>query len=270
MKSMTRVRALPLELVESNGLSFLRAPHLGAIPGLEHAFMGRAGGVSPAPFNSLNFGGDDGADNVRANKELLGRAFTLPSEGVFTVKQVHGSDVFVIKDRGFPYATRPSADAIITAEANVPIGILTADCVPVLLYDPASKTVAAAHAGWRGLTAGVLQETLAVLSSNYAVSSRNILAAIGPHIGPCCYEVSDDLVSSFKDAGLERGRYFIRDESGLRLDLGAAAADVLASLGVPAKNISPPGPCTACNRALYYSYRRDGVTGRQLSFIMKR
>ncbi len=266
-----RERSLSLELREApGGLSFLQAPLLSDSRGLEHAFMTRVGGVSPAPFKGLNFGGDDSLSNISANMELLGAHFNLPPGGVATVSQIHGTHVVVMDKKWNPLAKRPCGDAIITAEPHLAIGILTADCVPVLLYDPCSGVIAAVHAGWRGLTGGALRESIRAMSAHFSVRPENISAAIGPHIGTCCYEVSEDLVHAFEAAGFKSDAYFSRRDSSIHLDLGGAVFDALTGLGLERDNISRPGPCTSCSASLYYSYRRDKITGRHLSFIMKR
>lgn len=268
MRSMLKTRPLPLEPAEKDGLCFLRAPLLADRPGLEHAFMGREGGVSPVPFNSLNFGGDDDSANIRANMERLSKAFTLPAGGVFTVQQVHGSHVVAIGSENDFAGKRPEADAIVTSCKGLAIGVLTADCVPLLFYDETAEVIAVAHAGWRGFAAGVVRETLSVMITEFGAHADNIHAAIGPHIGPCCYEVSEDLIDSFKKSGRATEPYFSRNK-GIRLDLGRAVSDELIACGLAQGSVSLPGPCTSCGVG-FYSYRRDGVTGRELGFILMR
>jgi len=265
---MPKTKQLPLESAEKEGLCFLRAPIFAGRPGLEHAFMGREGGVSPAPFNSLNFGGDDDPANIRVNIERLSKAFNLPAAGVFTVRQVHGSHVAVVERESDLRGPRPDADAIVTSCKGLAIGVLTADCVPVLFYDEEAGVIAVAHAGWRGFVAGVLRETIKVMTREFGARAVNIDAAIGPHIGPCCYEVSEDLIESFRESGRATEPYFRRNE-GIRLDLGRAVTDELITCGLSGESISLPGPCTSCKEG-FYSYRRDGLTGRELSFIMMR
>jgi len=269
MRALRQSNSLALESCEKDGLSFLRAPVLIGRPGLEHAFMTKVGGVSPPPFNALNFGGDDEVSNIRANMGRLGRVFGLPPAGVATVAQVHGNHVVVMDRKPDPAGGRPEGDAIITAKRGLPIGILTADCVPVLFFDEKGGTIAAAHAGWRGFVAGVLRQTISAMSREFGSRSGDILAAIGPHIGPCCYEVSADIIERFSESGRETAPYF-RQDKRIRLDLGRAVFDELIACGLEAGHISRPGPCTSCDRAGFYSYRRDGTTGRQLSFIMMR
>jgi len=263
-----------LESAEREGLRFLRAPVLAGAAGLEHAFMSVAGGVSPLPFKGLNFGGGDAALNIRANMERLSHAFDLPPMGVATVRQVHDRHVVVIGGGdnfdGWAAGKRPEGDAIVTSRKGLAIGVLTADCVPVLFYSAVSSVIAVAHAGWRGFVAGVLRETLSIMSKGFGARAADIHAAIGPHIGPCCYEVSEDLVHEFQENGQETVPYFSLDGDGvLRLDLGRAVYDELRGCGLEPSHISRPGPCTSCGGG-FYSYRRDGVTGRQLSFIMMR
>jgi len=270
MRAAMKRRPVRLEQRDSGGLSFLQAPLLRDSTAIEHAFMTRVGGVSPGPYNDLNFGGDDEPSNIRDNMGRLVRSFNLPLGGVATAEQVHGSHVVIMDKSWDSAAGKPRGDAIITAEAGLPIGILTADCVPVLLHDPESGAIAAVHAGWRGFVAGVLGESISTMNRNFGARLAHILAAIGPHIGPCCYEVSEDLTTSFQDAGLKTDPYFKRDKGSIHLDLGRAVYEALIDLGLPSGNLSQPGPCTSCGTSLFYSYRRDKVTGRQLSFIMKR
>ncbi len=275
MRSMRLTNPLSLESVEREGLGFLRAPVLAGMEGLEHAFMTAAGGVSLPPFKGLNFGGEDASSSIRANMKRLSHVFDLPSTGVATVRQVHGRHVVVMGGSddfdGWAAGKRPEGDAIVTSRKGLAIGVLTADCVPVLFYDAEAGCIAVAHAGWRGFVAGVLRETLSIMSQGFGARAADIHAAIGPHIGPCCYEVSEGLIHEFQESGQETKPYFSLDDPGgaLRLDLGRAVYDELLRCGLEPAHISPPGPCTSCGGG-FYSYRRDGVTGRQLSFIMMR
>ncbi len=275
MRSMQLTKPLPLEPGEKEGLKFFLAPGLAAMPGLEHAFMSRTGGVSEPPYNTLNFGGEDAPARIKANMESLVRALDLPQGGVTTARQVHGSEVLVIGGNESHHVwgpdKRPSGDAIVTSEKCLPIGVLTADCVPVLFFDRVTATIAVAHAGWRGFVAGVLGETISVMGREFGVRAADIHAAIGPHIGPCCYEVSEDLVEKFRGSGRETKPYFTPGHGGRwRLDLGRAVYDELIGCGLEGRNISLPGPCTVCDERNFFSYRRDGSTGRGLSFIMMR
>jgi hypothetical protein len=278
-----------LEHRVKEGLGFYEAPVLCGRGGLTHAFMTREGGFSTGEFSGLNLGMGSGDDplKIHANMERLSRAFGL-LRGVATVRQVHGKGVVIMDDSPevrpettpevAPEATQekreetdslpPEADAIITSTPGLAVGILTADCVPLLLSDPVAGLVAAVHAGWRGFVAGVIEMTLGVMASTFGTRSKDVLVAIGPHIGPCCYEVSDDLEEEFRKNGIETERVFREESGSLHLDLGAAVSGALLGLGIEAEHMSGPGPCTACDEAHFFSYRRDGRTGRQLSFVM--
>jgi len=280
-----KTRPSCLEHRAKEGLGFYEAPVLCGRGGLTHAFMTREGGFSTGEFSGLNLGMGSGDDplKIHANMERLSRAFGL-LRGVATVRQVHGKGVVIMdgspevipgtapgaaeEEKEETDSLPPEADAIITTTPGLAVGILTADCVPILFHDPATGLAAAVHAGWRGFAAGVIEMTLGVMASSFGTRSRDVLAAVGPHIGPCCYEVSEDLREEFRKNGIETERVFREDNGSLRLDLGAAVTEALLGLGIEAENMSGPGPCTACGEAHFFSYRRDGTTGRQLSFIM--
>jgi YfiH family protein len=225
-----------------------------------HAFLGRSGGVSPPPYNSLNAGfhvGDE-KKNVEKNISEIAQAFGFERSNLICVKQVHGNGVVTVKSPAEHSSLE--ADAVITAVKAVAIGVVTADCAPVLLYDHRKKAVGAIHAGWKGIAAGVVEAAVGGLTD---ADPSSIVAAIGPAIGPCCYTVGAEVIEEFKKR-LAAPR--IREN---RLDLGASVKTALISSGLLEKNIESSGLCTACRGDLFFSYRRDGTTGRQLSFIMK-
>lgn len=253
-------------------LQALRADGWEEIPGLVHGFCGRHGGRSRGPFAELNLSarvGDEPAV-VHANWETLRAA--LPGLSVATARQVHGADVV---DEGAVGAEEPEADALVTRRDGRAVGVLTADCVPLLLVAPSRRVAAAVHAGWRGTLAGVAVRAVEYLRARHGVEPAEIRAALGPAIGACCYEV-DAAVAD----GLE-GEWGPMREAVRRATPGSAraakayvdlrgvnGAQLLRS-GVPAKAIGHVGPCTRCSAADYFSYRAaaGGVTGRQLSFV---
>jgi YfiH family protein len=172
-------------------------------------------------------------------------------------KQVHGTRVVSATD----WSTPPEADAVWSNGADVLVGIVTADCVPLLLAAPQRHAVAAVHAGWRGAAAGVVEEALSALRQNAGAAADEIEVVIGPAIGGCCYEVGDEVLRAFRTTEtawtVERGRPHVDLRTAVRLLLAAAGVSRVTTLG----------PCTACTPA-YRSYRRDGAgTGRQLSFV---
>jgi YfiH family protein len=152
----------------------------------------------------------------------------------------------------------------------VVLTIRVADCVPLLIADRQTGAVAAVHAGWRGTARGIVARAVARLQRTFGSNPENLVAGLGPSIGPCCYQVGSELEQAFSDAGWSddaRARCFVHDRD-TRLDLWSANADQLREAGVPADSIHIAGLCTACHPDLFDSYRRDGAgTGRLVGFI---
>lgn len=217
----------------------------------------RSGGVSSAPWASLNLGDHVGDDPVAVaeNRRLL-RAL-LPDEPRW-LRQVHGVDC-VAADSAPPDCT---ADAAFTRQRGVVCTVLTADCLPVLLCDAAGVVVAAAHAGWRGLVAGVLERTIAAM----AVTPAEVLAWIGPGIGPTAFEVGAEVRDAFVAQAPEAAQAFVTRGGGKYLcDLPGLARQRLARLGI--RHLASADLCTFADAERFYSYRREGVTGRFASLI---
>jgi YfiH family protein len=222
-----------------------RVSALEDVPGLVHGFERRRdvpGGEAP----------DEARRRVASALQRFGRLLLL--------KQVHGASV-----RRAPWTGRPEADAAVAEAPGLLLGIETADCLPVLVVDPVRRAVAAAHAGWRGTAAGVAR---AAVASLLAGGSRpeELLAATGPGIGPCCYEVGDELRSAFGAGGADFFRPGPRGRP--HLDVRAANERQLREAGIPEARIHRVAECTRCRSELYHSYRRDGpAAGRMINFV---
>jgi purine-nucleoside/S-methyl-5'-thioadenosine phosphorylase / adenosine deaminase len=220
-------------------------PALDATPGLVHGFEQRLG---PSGWE------ERGAGRARV-------AATLADHGrLYLLKQVHGTVVVAA-----PWEGRPDGDAAIADRPGLVLGIETADCLPVLLVDPARRLVAAAHAGWRGTAAGVTRAAAAALLGRGS-DPADLVAALGPGIGPCCYEVGPELVSAFGPGG----EAFFRPGPRGRPHLDVRAANVaqLRAAGVPEAGIHHVDDCTRCRADLYHSYRREGRgAGRMISYV---
>jgi hypothetical protein len=215
------------------------------VPGLVHGFEQRLG---PA-----------GREERDHSRRRVASALE-PSGRLLLLKQVHGAHV-----RRAPWTGTPEADAAVAETAGLLLGIETADCLPVLVVDPVRRAVAAAHAGWRGTAAGVAREAVAALVAGGS-RTEDLLAATGPGIGPCCYEVGDEVRSTFG----ERGADFFRPGPGGRphLDVRAANERQLREAGIPEARIHRVADCTRCRADLYHSYRRDGTqAGRMINYI---
>ena len=250
------------------GALVLESPLL-AEAGVRHGFGTRVGGVSQGSFASLNFGlkGGDDPGHVRANQHRLGATVGFDPPRLFRLRQVHGRRVVDVGEDDDPGAVLgQEADALTSAAAGTALAVVTADCVPVLLTDPARGASGAAHAGWRGIVAGVLPAVVRRLRERYGCRFETLLAAIGPCIGPCCYEVGEEVAVRFADVP----GAVVPGARRPHLDLVAAARHALVDAGLPARSISSPtGLCTRCQGRLFFSFRRDGdVTGHHLSVVV--
>lgn len=158
-------------------------------------------------------------------------------------------------------------DALITNRKNIAIGILTADCVPILLYDEVNKVASAVHSGWKGTIQKIACKTIEKMKQEYGTKSRDITAFIGPYIGQCCYEIGDEVINKFKMDELYKDMQIIENR---KLDLGKCVIRQLESKGVLRENITHLNICTFCNKEIdLYSYRRDNVKcGRMFSFVI--
>lgn len=236
--------------------------------GIPHAFTMRQGGASSGPFASLNVGrgtADDPAA-VAANRAAALRALRLDPARQVEADQVHGALVAAV---GAAEAGRsiPDADGLATAEAGVALAVHAADCVPILLADPRRAVVAALHAGWRGIAAGIAAVGVQVLARRFGTDPADLLVALGPSIGPCHYEVDEPVIAQMRRwpwwetvaSSNSRGRW--------QLDLRAACRAQFVDAGVRPEVIEILDYCTYHHPDLFYSHRRDGVTGRMAGLI---
>jgi YfiH family protein len=234
-------------------------------PGVTAAFTTRAGGVSDAPYGTLNLAGHvgDDPDSVALNRKAAGAALGLDGGRVTWCDQVHGDAVAVVsgEDAGRTFA---ATDALVTAATDTPLAVMAADCVPVLLADARRGIVAAVHAGRRGLVTGVVEVAVGTMLDLGAVR-EDVVVAVGPAIGPCCYEVGDDVAAEVTDA-LPVTRATTR-EGRTSLDLTAGVRHVLAGEGV--RSVTTVGGCTAHQPGLFFSHRRDGTTGRHAGIVWR-
>jgi YfiH family protein len=240
------------------------------LAGVPHGFFGRRGGVSSGDLASLNCGlgsGDDPA-LIAENRHRAAEAI-LPGAALTGLYQVHGNRC-VIVDAASDLAARPEADALATRTPGLLLGILTADCVPVLFADTAAGVVGAAHAGWKGAIAGVTDATLGAMES-LGADRAHIVAAIGPCIGRASYEVDEAFVQRFAADDPANERFFAAGQPGHAMfDIAAYVAARLAAAGVATVAIG--GQDTYAEDAEYFSYRRachrqENGYGRQISVI---
>jgi len=250
-----------------------RAPNLADLDGVAHGFFTRLGGVSEGIYTSLNCGpgsNDDGA-NVAENRARIARMLGAEPGKLVTVYQKHTDNAVVAKK---PWAKdkAPEADAIVTSTPGLAIGVLTADCAPVLLCDPEARVIGAAHAGWRGAKGGILEAALEAMTGLGAQPER-IHAAIGPAISQGAYEVGHDYKEQFLATEPESETFFVIDDGSgePHFDLPGYVAERLAKAGVG--EVLDLGFCTYYDETRLFSYRRsqhhgEGDYGRQISAIV--
>ena len=237
--------------------------------GLLHGFMGRRGGKSIGVYAGLNTSyrvGDDPkivSQNVCDMKLAVG----IHDGKIVTMRQMHGDNIVEVKDKQLKEAGE--CDGVVTAENDIYLGVLTADCVPLLFIAPKQRLTAAVHAGWRGTLSGIAEKAVRLLNDRYNVAAAELEVALGPSIGVCCYEVKEDVAGPLMkkwgplttaSVAVKNGKTYI--------NLGRLNRDILRAAGVPGKQLFQIGPCTACSPDDFFSYRRQQCeTGRQISVV---
>ncbi len=237
--------------------------------GLKHAFFTKKGGVSKGCFESLNFAEgigeiQDSTENVMENYNIAAQVFGLTKADVCRTYQTHTNLVEYADEacRGIG-TVKPKydhgVDGLVTMEKNLLLSVRTADCVPVLLCDKSNSICAAVHAGWRGTVGGITKNAVRIMIEKGA-KPENILAAIGPCIGACCYQVGGEVRDEFISVSAEYAQFFTDDnEKGkYKLDLVKANAYILQTAGILPQNISCANLCTLCNEEHFFSHRRSG------------
>lgn len=236
------------------------------VPGLVHGVFTRLGGYSSAPWTSLNVGSSVGDDQraVDQNAALMYRTLGFERDQACTVWQVHGSETVIATEPPVGQRWLAHADALVTDRIGLPLSMRFADCVPILLYDPVHHAVGMAHAGWRGTVGGVVQSALATMGTAFGTRSADLIAAIGPSIGPDCYQVGAEVVTAVSDSfGGTDGLIARAPDGSTYLDLWAANRLTLERCGVDPAHIEVSGMCTATHTDEFYSHRAEhGKTGR--------
>ena len=259
-----------MQFIQQGDLAYLTAENIDT----PHLFTTRRGGVSQGYLASMNIGtrrGDD-MQNVLKNYEILGKTIGFdPKKSVHT-KQTH-TDIVRVADEslwgaGLYAPDLSDCDALISNTPGTALVIFTADCTPILLYDPVTGAVGAAHAGWRGTAADIAGKTVRAMVENFGCDPKNIKAAIGPNIGKCCFETDRDVPDAmYALLGAEAAPYITQTGEKYHLDLKQINACLLRRAGVRSVDIS--ALCTACNPELFWSHRKVGAArGSQGAIIL--
>jgi YfiH family protein len=247
-----------------NGLPYFEIPELEKLGWVQHAFLTRRGGGSLPPYDSLNLSDKNGDQKefVSKNKKVIAKAFGFDPSRLVLLDQMHQDQILLL---GKPAITLPSIleyDALITNSPDTFLCILTADCLPIFVVDQKRKVIAAIHAGRQGATLHIAAKVLNKMEEEFGCSSKDFTITLGPSIGPCCYEIDEKVFhpewepySTLKGVG----KWMV--------DLAQINIAQMKGEGIKEEQISWINLCTHCHNDLFFSYRKEGRTGRQLSFI---
>ena len=246
-------------ITQKNGtLEYLTAQGIAA----PHAFTTRLGGVSTGEFASMNISLRPGEkrENVEKNLQILADTLGFDPKKLICTRQTHSDIVRAVTAEdylGIGHHDYPECDALITAEPGVALRIFTADCTPILFYDPVTGAVGATHAGWRGTVADIAGKTVRAMAEKFGARPENIRAAIGPNIGQCCFQTDADVPQALLAALGRTAEAYIREENGkYYVNLKAANAEFLRRAGVAQTEISED--CTKCRNQQFWSHRITG------------
>jgi len=251
-------------LKTKKNLSYFESQEIAKLGWIRHAFLTRGGGVSLPPYNSLNLSDKNGdrKELVFKNRNLIAETFGFDPGRMILLDQMQQDQILLLKE---PVITLPSHleyDALITNSPNISLGILTADCLPICVVDQGRKVIAAIHAGRQGTALHITAKVLKKMKEEFGCSSSNLLIALGPCIGVCCYEIGEKVFHpEWEPLSTSKGM------GKWMVDLARINIAQMKSEGIEAEQISWINLCTHCHGDLFFSYRREGRTGRQLSFI---
>jgi YfiH family protein len=251
-------------LKTKNGLPYFDIPEIVKIGWVRHAHLTRKGGVSLPPYDSLNLSEENGDQDeiVSYNKNLIATAFDFDSSHLILLNQIHQDNILSLRE---PFSTLPSPleyDGLITNVPNRFLGILTADCVPIFVVDQKKRVIAAIHAGRQGTALHITTKVLKKMKEEFGCSSKDLLIIMGPSIGPCCYEIDEKVFQpEWEPFSNSKGT------GKWMVDLAQINISQIKREGIREEQISWINLCTHCHHDLFFSYRKEGRTGRQLSFI---
>jgi hypothetical protein len=253
----------------ANNIKYLQFNNLSKFKKIIHFSTTRIGGSSLGKLKSFNLGYtvNDNPENVSKNLEQLAKSIDFGKKQMISPKQTHSANIGIITSENDIF---PDTDALITNIPNLCIYVRTADCVPVLLFDPTRNVVSTIHSGWKGTIQEISKRTIEIMRKEFGTNSKNIFAGIGPSIGPKVYEVGPEVLEQFiKSFGNNFCTISIKGSEKGFLDLWKANKQILIESSIPENQIEVAELCTYSNPEMFYSARRDGIkTGRLASGIM--
>lgn len=270
---------MKLHTEKRTNLSWFKFINLSKYNSLVHFVSTRSGGLSCAPYNSLNLGFkvNDDLSAVIQNRIALADAVGINAKNFVIPSQCHSSNILIAtqqhKGRGF-YEKDDAiidTDAIVTAEKELCLLVFSADCVPILLFDPVNAIIAAAHAGWKGTVNQIVSKVIETMTTNFKTNPADVVAGVGPSIGPCCYNIGEEVITIVKEKYGANTTLLQRNTKNNKLYFNLWEANVtnLIQSGVQEKNIEVSALCTSCRSDLFFSHRNSGgLTGRFGAGIM--
>jgi YfiH family protein len=254
-----------------NRFVYLTSPLLAGSGLVRHCMTTRLGGVSPAPFDTLNFSKkrEKNRENILNNYRIVADAFGLDIGDFCVDNYAHSYNVvYVDKKAGglVDDSLLPFCDGISTDRKDIVLVTLHADCLPLFFLDAKTPAITMAHAGWKGIYSHIVLKAADFMRYQYGTDPKDIIAAIGPSIGPCCFEVQQNVAGLFQR---EFGEETVEERQGrLYVDLWKACLSDMAEAGIPAKSVNCARACTSCDHEHFYSHRRDkGKTGAMMAFM---
>ena len=249
----------------------IKINHFEKFSGFIHAsspryFQNQFGEIEEYDFKSTN-----DLKNKCSHLTQFIKTVSIKNKIPYVLNQVHSDQIFILKDeRKTPQQVATiKSDAIITHLSEIPIGIFTADCLPILIYDPRHRVAAAIHAGRKGTCQNIVNKTIISMNREYGCRPEDLVAGLGPGIGGCCYEIDETCLGTFENKIPFEPPFVKKRENGkFLLDLYAINTREMNISGLFSENIFQSGECTCCSPMKFFSYRREGQTGRILTFIM--
>jgi len=262
-----------MEMITVNGVTFCAFSHIRQTGLVRHGFSTKRGGVSRGVFASMNLShtrGDE-ADCVRENIRRMTEALGMDSAQTAFCEQVHGTRIVCAnalhRNGGDAYPDDLLAtDGLIADTSGVALATMHADCVPLFFLDPVRRAIGMVHAGWRGTAADIAGITVRRMAEAFGSNAADLLVGIGPSIGPCCFEVDEDVVQAFDVVYVAKS---LTDARKSYIDLWRANEEMLVGAGVRRENIETAGICTKCRADLFYSHRRDGKARGAMAAFMQ-
>jgi len=245
-----------------NGLPYFEIPEIAQLEWIRHGFLTRKGGSSPSPYDTLNLSENNGDEPVSKNRIRVATTFEFDPNRLILLHQAHQDKILFVNGSPGSLPSPLGFDAQMTKSSNLFLGILTADCVPIFVVDRKKRAIAAVHAGRQGTALHITAKVLQEMKKAFGCRPEDLLIAMGPSIGFCCYEIDEKVFSpEWEPFSIPTG------DRKWMVDLARINIAQIQQEGIEEEQIFWIDLCTSCHRDLFFSHRKEGETGRQLSFV---